>query len=65
MTMEGKVIFRCRDLQHDCPWEISGDSEEEILPKIAEHGREQHNVPTLNEADERKIRSAIRHREAA
>ena len=62
---EGRVMFRCRDLQHDCPWEVSGESEEEIMPQIEEHGREEHNAYLLSEADRRKIRNAIRRREAA
>ena len=62
---EGRVSFRCRDLEHDCPFHVSGEFEEEIFPKIEHHGREHHGVISLDEADEKKIRAAIRHREAA
>jgi predicted small metal-binding protein len=66
MTLdEGRVSFRCSDLQQDCPWQVSGDDEEEIFPKIEEHGREKHNLTELDAAGEKKIRSVIRRQEAA
>jgi predicted small metal-binding protein len=61
---EGRITFRCSDLDQQCPWQISGNDEEQILEKIKQHGREKHNATSINEQDEEKIRRAIR-RQAA
>ena len=40
-----KVSFRCSDVgPKNCEWQISGNSEAEIMPKIEQHGREKHNM---------------------
>jgi len=59
-----KLNFRCSDVgPKTCNWQVSGNSEDEILPKIEQHGREAHNL-TMDENTRSKIRSAIR-RQAA
>jgi predicted small metal-binding protein len=59
-----KLNFRCADVgPKTCDWQVSGNSEEEIMPKIEQHGREKHNM-TIDENTKRKVRSAI-HRQAA
>lgn len=61
---KGKLNFRCADAGHkNCDWQVSGDSEEEIMPKIEQHGREKHNM-TIDEDAKRKVRGAI-HQKAA
>lgn len=42
---EGMVNFKCSDvgLKH-CDWQVSGNSEQEIMPKIEQHGREKHGL---------------------
>jgi predicted small metal-binding protein len=42
-----------------CNWQVSGNSEAEILPKIEQHGRETHNL-TMDENTRSKVRNAIR-----
>src|SRR4029077_7632877 len=38
-----KVSFRCSDVgPKNCEWQISGNSEAEIMSKIEQHGREKH-----------------------
>jgi predicted small metal-binding protein len=35
-----KLNFRCSDDgPKNCDWQVSGNSEEEIMPKIEQHGR--------------------------
>jgi len=59
-----KLNFRCSDVgPKTCNWQVSGNSEDEILPKIEQHGREAHNL-TMDENTRYKLRSAIR-RQAA
>ncbi len=60
----GEKTFRCSDLGHQCNWEVSGQSEEELMRQIEQHGRQAHNVPTLDNEGRKKVRSAIRDRAA-
>ena len=65
-TAQGKqkLNFRCSDVgPKTCNWQVSGNSEDEILPKIEQHGREAHNL-TMDENTRSKVRSAIQ-RQAA
>lgn len=61
---EGKVTFQCRDIVKGCPWEVSGKNEDEIMPKIKQYGREQHNMQSLDSETEKKVRGAIRRKAA-
>jgi predicted small metal-binding protein len=59
-----KLNFRCADVgPKNCDWQVSGNSEEEIMPKIEQHGREKHNM-TIDENTKRKVRSAIQRKAA-
>jgi predicted small metal-binding protein len=61
---EGKVTFQCREVVSGCAWEVSGRDENEIMPKIKQHGREQHNMQKFDPETERKVRAAIRRKAA-
>lgn len=55
------VSFACADLGHpECSWQASGRNEEELLPKIEQHGREKHGIKTFDNQTREKIRGAIR-----
>jgi len=57
--------FRCSDLGHkDCKWEVSGQSEEELMPQIEQHGRQAHNIQNMDNDARKRVRSAIRDRAA-
>jgi predicted small metal-binding protein len=57
---KGKLNFHCADVgPKNCDWQVSGNSEEEMMPKIEQHGRERHNM-TIDEDTKRKVHSAIR-----
>jgi predicted small metal-binding protein len=61
---KGKLNFRCADVgPKSCDWQVSGDSEEEMMPKIEQHGREKHNMH-IDEDTKRKVRSAIQRKAA-
>jgi predicted small metal-binding protein len=46
-----------------CDWQVSGNSEQEIMPKIEQHGREKHNLTMDNETRNR-VRNAIQRKAA-
>jgi predicted small metal-binding protein len=61
---QGKLNFKCSDVgPKNCDWQVSGNSEQEIMPKIEQHGREKHNM-TIDDATRNKVRNSIR-RQAA
>ena len=55
-----QVIFECSDVgqRNHCEWEISGESKEELMPKIEQHGREKHGM-TIDDQTRNKVRSSI------
>jgi len=58
---EGNVSFRCADVGHpECSWQASGRNEEELFPKIEQHGRDKHGIKTFDNQTREKIRGAIR-----
>jgi len=53
--------FRCSDMgDKNCAWETRGFSQEEVLRKAEQHGREHHNMTNMDEATRNKVRSHIR-----
>jgi predicted small metal-binding protein len=61
----GSKSFRCADLGHsECKWEVSGHSEEELMPQIERHGRERHGITNLDNEARNRVRDAIRDRAA-
>jgi len=54
--------FRCADAGFTaCPWEAKGSSPDEVLQKAEQHGREQHNLTSIDDATRDKVRSKIHH----
>jgi predicted small metal-binding protein len=54
-----KLNFRCSDVgPKDCNWQVSGNSEEEIMPKIEQHGRQDHGM-MIDDQTRNKVRSSI------
>lgn len=59
-----RLDFRCSDVgPKNCNWQLSGNSEQEMLPQIEQHGREAHGMTIDNQTRDR-VRTAI-HRKAA
>ncbi len=64
-NQSGEKTFRCADLGHkECNWEVSGRSEEELMPQIEQHGRQAHNINDFDNDARTRVRSAIRDRAA-
>ena len=58
---QGNYSFRCADMGNtSCSWEARGSSQDEVLRKAEQHGREKHNITSMDEATRNKVRSNIR-----
>jgi predicted small metal-binding protein len=52
--------FRCADMGYsDCPWEATG-REEELYPKIEQHGREKHNLKSFDATTRERVRNVFK-----
>ncbi len=64
-SKQGGKTFRCADVGFaDCRWEVSGRSEDELMPQIERHGREHHGIQHLDDNIRRRVKDAIRTRAA-
>ncbi len=52
--------LRCRDAGFDCPAEMRGETEEEVMRQAAEHARAVHNLTEISQEAAEKIRALIR-----
>jgi predicted small metal-binding protein len=42
---QGRLHFKCSDvLARNCDWQVSGNSEEEIMPLIEHHSQQKHGL---------------------
>lgn len=63
---ESGRTFRCADMGNaDCRWEVTGRTEDELLPQIERHARDEHGMRSLDERARRKVIGVIRERRAA
>jgi predicted small metal-binding protein len=52
--------FLCRDVGMDCPFEAHAETEEELMQKIAEHGRAAHSITEISPEMMEKVKQAIK-----
>ena len=58
---QGNYSLRCADMGNtSCSWEAQGSSQDEVMRKAEQHGREKHNITSMDEATRNKVRSNIR-----
>ena len=57
---QGEKHFACKDVGYDCTWTLSGESEEEMLPKIEEHAKEVHDLTYFKQEAVDNVLAAIR-----
>jgi predicted small metal-binding protein len=55
-------VLKCGAVVPDCPEEITGATDEEVLQKAAEHARTAHGLQQVDEATARTLRAAIESR---
>ncbi len=51
--------MRCGDLMEGCHFVVTGDTEEEVLQKAAEHAKATHGITEINDDLMAKVRGAI------
>ncbi len=52
--------FHCRDVGFDCDGIVQGQTEDELMSKVAIHAKEVHNMTDISEDVVNKIKSAVR-----
>ena len=52
--------FLCKDVGMDCPFEAHAETEEELMPKIAEHGKTAHGITEISPEMMERVKEAIR-----
>jgi predicted small metal-binding protein len=53
-------VVRCRDVGVDCDFVARGDTEQDVLLKCAEHGKEAHGMDKIPPELAQMVRAAIR-----
>ena len=53
-------VVRCRDVGFDCDGVVRGETEEEVLRKVAEHAKAVHNLETVTDEVVQKVRQVMR-----
>jgi predicted small metal-binding protein len=52
--------IRCRDVGVDCDWVATGETEEEIMKKAAEHAKKAHGMNEIPPELVQRVREAIK-----
>lgn len=55
-----KYQFKCRDIGMDCDFNVSGKEAADLIPQIAEHARNSHEMEEIDDGLKEKINGAIR-----
>lgn len=50
----------CKDLGFDCDGIVTGETEEEVLEKVASHAKEAHNLTEISDEVVAKVRSVMK-----
>lgn len=51
--------IRCKDVGVDCDFVVTGETEEEIMKKAAEHAKKAHGMNEIPQELVQKVRAAI------
>ena len=57
---DGKKLFHCKDVGYECDWQLTGDSEDQMLPIIEDHAAKVHNLTHFKDEAVEHVREAIR-----
>ena len=55
-----KYTFACKDIGMACGFKTDAKTKNELLPKIAAHAKEQHNMETIPPDVMEKVNAAIK-----
>jgi predicted small metal-binding protein len=57
----GHLSYACRDAgQADCDWQASADTKSELMKKVREHARKEHNLPTVSARQRADIQKSFK-----
>jgi predicted small metal-binding protein len=56
---QGRYSFACSDVGYKCDWRADAATEDELMHKVEEHGREAHNFQQLSDQKRFKLRNNI------
>ena len=52
--------LNCKDAGFACDGVLTGQTDDEVMTKAAEHVRDKHNMQTIDDATRKKIRGQIK-----
>lgn len=55
-----KYQFRCKDIGMDCDFNVSGKEAADLIPQIAEHAKDAHEMAEIDDDLKDKINGAIK-----
>lgn len=55
-----KYQFKCRDIGLDCDFTVSGREAADLIPHIAEHAKNTHNMEDIDDEMKDKINNSIK-----
>jgi len=58
--MAMKKVLPCKEIVPDCPAEVSGTSDDEVMRLAAEHARTAHGLREVDAQTAEKMRESIR-----
>lgn len=56
---QDRYSFACSDVGYPCDWHADAATEDELMKKVEEHGREAHNFQKLSDQKRFKLRNNI------
>jgi predicted small metal-binding protein len=59
------MSFSCRDLGFECPFEVTGASEQEIMRQFIDHARPEHDMHVLSAEVIYKIQNTIQSKKSS
>ncbi len=51
--------MKCHDVGLDCSFEAKGETEQEVMQKVAEHAKKDHNITEISPELAAKVKSVI------
>jgi predicted small metal-binding protein len=61
---QGQYTFNCGDVMQGCSWQGTANSKEELMAKVEEHGKRDHNITKIDPETRQMVEGAI-HKQAA
>ncbi len=53
-------VMKCQDVGLDCSFQAKGETEQEVMQKVADHAKKDHNITDISPELAAKVKSVIR-----